>query len=176
MRRCVSAMRMRAVVPVPVLSARRLCTATPTQTYPHTVELQTRWGDNDIFGHVNNVVFYAFMDDAVNNYLIAHGVTQRRFVAQSNCRYVRPLAYPQPVEVGLGIAALGRSSVTYSMGIFSRPAPSVLTGTATSEQREFCAEGTFVHVFVDDETGRPTPMSEHTRAALSSLVFDAAPS
>ena len=150
-------------------STRRLLSTAAQRRYPYTAHLQTRWNDNDAFGHVNNVFYYAWMDDAVNGHLIANGVVQTRFVAQSGCRYLAPLQYPQPVEVGLGISKLGRSSASYEIGIFSHPATRI-GGGPTSSERELCAEGTFVHVYVDSR-GRPTPMDACTRAALEAIVM-----
>ena len=159
---------MRAMPLAGITAVRRLCTA--ARRYPHTVQLQTRWNDNDAFGHVNNVFYYAFMDDAVNAHLIASGVQQTRFVAESSCRYLAPLQYPQPVEVGMGVTRLGRSSVSYAIGIYSHPA-NAIAGGPTSGGRELCATGTFVHVYVDG-AGRPTPMAECTRAALEAIRMD----
>ena len=130
--------------------------------YPHVVRLQTRWNDNDNFGHVNNALYYGYMDDAVNQHLARSGVglDQRRFVVESGCRFLSPLAYPQLVDVGLRIERLGKSSARYALGLFGRDAdeaPPVL-----------CAEGMFVHVYVGDD-GRPTPLPESVRSALSAL-------
>ena len=82
------------------------------------------------------------MDTAVNHHLVANGVVGKRFLAQSSCRYIRPLAYPQPVEVGLSIGKLGNSSVSYRIGIFSLPAPRI-DGPPASSARELCAEGRY---------------------------------
>ena len=130
-----------------------------------TMERQRR-----LWPRVNNVFYYAFMDDAVNAHLIASGVQQTRFVAESSCRYLAPLQYPQPVEVGMGVTRLGRSSVSYAIGVYSHPA-NAIAGGPTSGGRELCATGTFVHVYVDG-AGRPTPMAECTRAALEAIRMD----
>ena len=150
-------------------TARLSSTAASRVQYPATIPLKTRWNDNDAFGHVNNAVYYVFMDDAVNTHLISHGVQGARFVAESSCRFLRPLVYPQPVEVGLSITKLGRSSATYGIGIFSLPIAHGITGPSATTERELCAAGTFVHVYVD-ANGRPTPMADHTRRVLEQLA------
>ena len=139
--------------------------------YAHYQSLQTRWNDNDCFGHVNNAVYYTYMDDAVNAHLHSNGVglDVQRFVAESSCRFLRPLAYPQPIKVGLRISRLGRSSVAYELGIFGGLA------AAGEDQTEMAsdflaAQGAFVHVYVD-ENGRPTALHEAVRAALQPLVI-----
>ena len=142
---------------------RRLLSSLPSRQlgYPHTHRIETRWHDNDSFGHINNVVYYSFMDTAVNTHLLENGLDERRFVAASSCQYLQPMAYPQPVSVGLSISKLGRSSVTYSIGIFSeQPSEQTLL---------LCANGLFTHVYVDAD-GRPSPVAEHVRTALQLLV------
>ena len=138
------------------------------EDYPHGLAIPTRWMDNDAYGHVNNVVYYAWFDTVINRWLIdeggldiARGAAIGLCVA-SRCRYLRSVAFPEPVEARLRVARLGRSSVTYEVGIFS-------AGHETA-----AAEGTFVHVFVDRDTRRPTPIEGRLRAALARLVIDAA--
>lgn len=166
----------RALAPV-----RRLSGGT-SPSYPHLERLQTRWNDNDGFGHVNNVLYYSFFDDAVNAHLLGHGVGYEapRFVAESSCRYLRPLAYPQSVEVGLCVARLGSSSCSYEIGVFGVPLPSkqrkaIATASAKGAEMEsqfserfLAATGTFVHVYVDG-SGRPTPISKRVREVLGTL-------
>ena len=135
--------------------------------YPHLCHITTRWHDNDAFGHVNNVVYYSFMDTAVNTHLLQRKINERRFVASSSCRYLQPLAYPQSVLIGLGVSKLGRSSVQYQIGIFSLPFSSPEPST---EQSTLCAEGSFTHVYVD-AFGRPSPIATHARAVLSELLL-----
>ena len=106
----------------------RFCSSAARLNYPHSIMIPTRWNDNDSFGHVNNAVYYEFMDTAVNNHLIQNGCTGARFLVSSSCNYIRSLQYPQPVEVGLRIAKLGRSSATYAIGIFGHPTPMSLVG------------------------------------------------
>jgi acyl-CoA thioester hydrolase len=132
--------------------------------YPHLASIPTRWGDNDLYGHVNNVLYYAFFDTAINQYLIAaggldiHAGPAIGVAAESHCRFLQSLAFPEVAEVGLRVGTLGRSSVRYELAIFRPGEPSP------------AAIGSFVHVFVDRATRRPTPIPERVRAALSDLV------
>lgn len=142
---------------------RGLATHEGLRHYPHTLRLATRWNDMDAFGHVNNVMYYAYMDNAVNLHLAASGVglDTPRYVAQSGCKYLAPLSFPQQLEVGLRVERVGTSSVKYAIGIFGC---SIETGEAT----DLAAEGEFVHVYVDGD-GRAKPLSEHVRAVLAPL-------
>jgi acyl-CoA thioester hydrolase len=132
--------------------------------YPHFLLLPTRWMDNDVYGHVNNALYYAFFDTAINQYLIAEGgldITAGKvigFAAESHCQYMQPLAFPQVVEVGLRVGKLGNSSVRYELAIFKQAETSA------------AAMGYFVHVFVDRETRRPVPIPTTIRAALQRLI------
>ncbi|GAA2816099.1 acyl-CoA thioesterase [Crossiella cryophila] len=132
--------------------------------YVRWLTIPTRWGDNDVYGHVNNVVYYAFMDTAINNYLIAeggldiHGGANIGLCVQSSCEFRAPLAFPEPVEAGLRVAHLGRSSVRYEIGLFA-------PGTDTP-----AAEGTFTHVFVNRHTRRPAEITTPLRPALEKLL------
>jgi acyl-CoA thioester hydrolase len=105
-------------------------------------------------------MYYAFMDDAVNNYLIERGIgrSHPRYVVESSCRYLSPLAYPDPVDVGLLVTKLGSSSVVYSIGLFAADAP------------QPAALGTFVHCYIDEQTGRPRPLEDEVRSVLAKLV------
>lgn len=111
-------------------------------------EVGTRWSDNDAYGHVNNVVYYSWFDTAVNGWLIEAGLLDVAdgdsigLVVETGCRYARPLAYPEPVEVGLAVGRLGQSSITYELGVFPQGG------------EEAAAEGHFVHVYVDRLTRR----------------------
>ena len=117
----------------------------------------TRWSDNDMFGHVNNIVYYSWFDTAVNAWLIEAGLLDLEgdgpigLVVETGCRYARPLAYPEPVEIGLAVERLGTSSVRYRLGVFAKGA------------EEAAAEGYFVHVCVDRETRRPVVLPEEWR-------------
>lgn len=125
--------------------------------------LTTRWKDNDVYGHVNNVTYYSWFDTAVNRYLIESGGLDIHsdpviaFVVSSSCRYFSPIAYPESVEIGLRVDHLGNSSVRYGLGVFR-------TGEDTP-----CAEGDFVHVFVDRATNSARPVPEPIRAALQKI-------
>jgi acyl-CoA thioester hydrolase len=131
--------------------------------YAHCSPISTRWGDNDIYGHVNNVQYYSFFDTVVNRYLIAAGALDIHagavigLVVETHCNYFAPLAFPQDVEAGLRVAQVGRSSVRYEVGLF---APGQALAAAT---------GHFVHVYVDRQTRRPVPLPDALLAALAPL-------
>lgn len=114
--------------------------------------IPTRWGDNDIYGHVNNVVYYSWFDTAVNALLIErgaldiHGGATIGFVAETHCNYFAALAFPQTVEVGLRVAHVGTSSVRYEIGLFAE-------GASTA-----AAQGYLVHVYVNRQSARPVPL------------------
>ena len=124
----------------------------------------TRWMDNDAYGHINNVVYYSWFDTAVNAYLIEQGVldiAQGRtigLVIETQCNYFSPLTFPQSVEAGIRVARLGTSSVRYEVGLFAQGAP--LTA----------ARGHFVHVYVDRQTRRPTPLPLNLKTVLENLL------
>lgn len=127
----------------------------------------TRWMDNDVYGHVNNVVYYSYFDTAVNGYLIEQGVLDIHagavigLVIETRCNYFAPLAFPQTVEAGLRVAQLGRSSVRYEIGLYAQGEP--LSAAA----------GHFVHVYVDRETRRPVPLPDALRRVLEDLRLPA---
>ena len=116
--------------------------------------------DNDAYGHVNNVVYYAYFDTVVNEYLIRNGLLDIHdgavigLVVETSCRYHASVAFPDMVTAGLRVAKLGTSSVRYEIAIFR------------NDDAEAAAEGYFVHVYVDAETRRPTPLPADLRAAL----------
>ena len=124
----------------------------------------TRWSDNDVYGHVNNVAYYGFFDTVVNRVLIArcgldiHEGGVIGLVVETGCRYFAPLAYPQGLEVGLRVERLGTSSVAYALGVFAEGA------------ERSAADGRFVHVYVDRATRRPTPLPDAMRAGLEPLA------
>jgi len=132
--------------------------------FRHLLPMPTRWMDNDVYGHVNNVVYYSYFDTVINRYLVdAGGLDIGRdpvigLCVESHCRYLRPVAFPLDLDAGLRVEHLGRSSVRYGIGIFVREEPSA------------AAEGWFVHVFVERETRKPTPIPDRLRAALGSLA------
>ena len=132
--------------------------------YPHFLSINTRWSDNDLYGHVNNVVYYSYFDTVVNEYLIRHGALDLEagktigLVVETHCSYFASLAFPERIDAGLRVTRLGTTSVRYEVGIFS----------AGSEQP--AAQGHFVHVYVDRDTRRPAPLPEALVAALKPLV------
>jgi acyl-CoA thioester hydrolase len=131
--------------------------------YPFTTPLTTRWADNDVYGHINNVTYYAFFDTIANLYLIQHGGLDIHgpvigLVVESRCQFHAPLEYPDELIGGMRVAKLGNSSVTYELGVAKRRTAIV------------AAECTFTHVFVDRATRRPTPIPDPLRAALAKLV------
>jgi acyl-CoA thioester hydrolase len=136
----------------------------PRSAYRHWTPISTRWHDNDAYGHINNTVYYAWFDTAVNAWLVEAGLLDIAqgdpigLVVETGCRYAAPLAFPEPVEIGLGIARLGRSSVTYHLGVFARGAQSA------------AAEGHFTHVYVGRASRRPAPLPEAWRAQMERLV------
>jgi acyl-CoA thioester hydrolase len=133
--------------------------------YPVFVPLGTRWMDNDIYGHLNNVVYYSLFDTAVNEYLIAQGALDIHagavigLVVETHCNYFESLAFPQRLEAGLRVSRLGRSSVRYEIGLFA-------TGAALC-----AARGHFVHVYVERDSRRPVAaLPEAYLGALTPLV------
>jgi acyl-CoA thioester hydrolase len=124
--------------------------------------ITTRWADNDAYGHVNNAVYYGWFDTAVNSWLIEAGLLGAGdpigLVVETGCRYAHPLAYPQPVEIGIAIESLGRSSVRYRIGVFAAGA------------EEAAAEGHFVHVYVGRESRRPVALPEAWRRKLERIA------
>lgn len=132
--------------------------------YRHFQPITTRWHDNDLYGHVNNVVYYSYFDSAVNAYLIGRGGLDIHngavvgFVVSSACDYFASIAFPESIEVGLRVAKLGNSSVQYELAIFK------------AGEQEACAAGRFVHVFVERVSNRPVAIPEPLRAALQELL------
>ena len=124
----------------------------------------TRWADNDAYGHVNNTVYYQWFDTAVNAWLIEAGLLDIGrgdpigLVVETGCRYARPLAFPQDIEVGLAVEKLGRSSVRYRIGVFGKG------------DDEAAAEGFFVHVYVGRESRRPVALPDAWRRVLEGIV------
>ena len=137
---------------------------TPRSAWPHFHVIQTRWMDNDIYGHVNNVQYYAYFDTAVNAFLIARGVLDIHqgaivgFVVDSGCSYFSPLAFPDTVHVGIRVAKLGNASVRYEIGIYRNDDPTP------------AAVGHFVHVYVERSSNRPVPIPDDVRAVLDTLA------
>lgn len=132
--------------------------------YPHFQSITTRWKDNDVYGHVNNVVYYSLFDTAVNGYLIDAGALDIRrspvigLVVETHCNYFAPIEFPRKVDAGLRVAQLGRSSVRYEIGLFGEGEP--LTAAC----------GHFVHVYVDRATRRPVDLPPPLTHALQGLL------
>ena len=134
------------------------------EDYPHFLTITTRWMDNDLYGHVNNVVYYSFFDTVINEYLIRAGGLDIHhgpsigLAIETMCRFHRPLTYPEAVDDGLRVGKLGNTSVRYEVGLFR------------AGDTEPAATGHFVHVFVDRATRRPQHIPAPIRAALARLV------
>lgn len=135
--------------------------------YRAFVPLSTRWADNDVYGHINNVTYYALVDTAVNQLLIERGLLDVErseaigVVAESGCRYHASAAYPDVIHAGVRVGRLGTSSVRYEVGLFR------------NDDDEAVAEAFFVHVFVARDNRRPTPIAQVLRDYLTGLVVEA---
>ena len=133
-------------------------------SYKHFLDIQTRWNDNDMYGHINNAVYYMWFDTLVNNFLIENGLVDPQtseiigLVVDTGCQYFAPLSYPETITAGLRAAKIGTSSVRYEIGLFRRG------------EVKPCAEGHFVHVYVDSETRKPKPISARMRTILEALT------
>ena len=133
--------------------------------YPYHHCLQTRWHDNDVYGHVNNVVYYSYFDTAANYYLIheagldIHSDKIVGFVVASSCQYHAPIAFPQTLDIGLRVNKLGTKSVEYGLAIF----------IDSAEQTAAVASGTFTHVFVDQASGKSVPIPTTIKTALNAI-------
>ena len=129
-------------------------------------KIPTRWMDDDIYGHVNNVVYYSYFDTAVNGNLIRRTGQDIRsqdaigIVVESGCTFHRELSFPQVIEAGLLVEKIGNSSVTYRVGLF------------IEEDSEPAASGHFVHVYVDREKRRPVRVPENIRQALRPIMLE----
>ena len=136
--------------------------------YARFTPVATRWMDNDVYGHLNNVVYYSLFDTAVNGTLINAGLLDPvaspviALVVETGCRYHASVGFPQPVDVGLRVARLGSSSIRYELGVFG------------DGEDLAAAEGFFVHVCVDAQTRRPVPIPPAQRAFLEALLIEPA--
>ena len=145
-------------------SARGLATPKPPRellrrdAYQHFECIPTRWNDMDAFGHINNAVYYNYIDDAVNGHLVRNGVPAaiQRFTSENSCRYLKQMKWPSPVHVGLRVK-IGRSSAAYQLGLFE------------ADMEEASALATFTHVYVDAR-GKPCKIDETVRTVLEPLV------
>ncbi len=128
--------------------------------YPHKMGIQTRWNDNDVYGHVNNAVYYTWFDTLVNNFLIDNGLLEIGksetigLVVDTACQYFAPLSYPEAVTAALRVGHIGTSSVRYEIALFRK-------GETTA-----AAQGHFVHVYVDAKTRKPVAIHEKMRGIL----------
>ena len=132
--------------------------------YRHFTRITTRWSDNDAYGHVNNTIYYQWFDSAVNALLVGAGLLDIAhgdpigLVVETGCTYFTPLSFPGEVEVGLSVERLGRSSVTYGIGVFAAGAT------------QPAAQGHFTHVYVGRESRRPVALPDDWRAKLGALA------
>jgi acyl-CoA thioester hydrolase len=130
----------------------------------HFTTIQTRWQDNDVFGHVNNVVYYGWFDTAVNGWLIDRGLLDPvtssiiGLVVETGCSYAESVAFPEPVSIGIAIERLGSSSVRYRIGVFKERGDLAI------------AQGHFTHVYVDRASQRPVPIPDAIRTAMAGLL------
>jgi acyl-CoA thioester hydrolase len=128
--------------------------------YPVLRHITTRWADNDVYGHVNNVVYYAYFDTAVNGWLIEAAGTDIRdlpaigIVAETGCRFLAPLSFPDPVTAGIRLRRLGRTSIVYEIALFR------------ADAEEPAGLGHFVHVYVDRDSRRPVPVPPEIRSVV----------
>jgi acyl-CoA thioester hydrolase len=136
----------------------------PRSAYAHFLAIPTRWMDNDVYGHVNNVQYYSFFDTVVNGYLIERGVldptisTVIGLVVETHCNFFAPLSFPETIDAGLRVSRLGSSSVRYEIALFAEGSNAA------------AAQGHFVHVYVDRETRRPVVLPDALRDALLPLL------
>jgi len=135
------------------------------KNYFYSKQISTRWMDNDVYGHVNNVTYYSYFDTVANSYLMEHGGFDIHssevvgFVVASNCEYHAPIAFPDQLDVFFRVNKLGSKSVQYGLGIFNQ------------ENELACATGTFTHVFVERDSGKSTPIPSDIRQALELAVI-----
>jgi acyl-CoA thioester hydrolase len=139
----------------------------PRNAYYLFRRIDTRWADNDAYGHVNNVVYYAWFDTAVNAYLIEQGALDIHdgatigLVVETHCNYFSPVVFPEQVELGIRIASLGGSSVRYELGVF--------TADASGNFEVCAAKGHFIHVYVDQQTRRPVQLPLNLKSVLEKI-------
>jgi len=132
----------------------------------HFHEITTRWMDNDAYGHVNNVVYYSWFDTVVNEFLISNQVLDIEksnvigLVIETQCNYFASVAFPEKVTAGVSVSKLGNSSVRYELGIFK------------GDETEACAQGHFVHVYVDRVSRRPVALPDSLRLLLQTITSD----
>ena len=133
--------------------------------FAHFMAIPTRWMDNDVYGHVNNVNYYSYFDTVVNQYLIEQGVLDIQnspvvgLVVQTGCSYFSSIAFPDLIHAGLRVTKLGNSSVRYEVGLFK------------NEDQQVSAAGHFIHVYVDRASQRPVSLPEPLRAVLQQIYM-----
>ena len=133
--------------------------------YPHHLTIPTRWSDNDVYGHVNNAVYYFYFDTVVNKWLIENGHLEIGksktigLVVETSCSYFAPIEFPHDVIAGLRVSKIGTSSVTYEIGLF------------TEGSEIAAAQGHFTHVYVNEASRKPTPISDQFREGLNRLCL-----
>jgi acyl-CoA thioester hydrolase len=143
-----------------------------SRDFPVHWPVLTRWADNDMFGHLNNAVYYQLFDTAINGWITTNiaidpvTMAAQGIVAESGCRYFSELHFPQRLVVGVAVARLGRSSVTYRLGIFRAVEE---LGSDAAEQK-IAALGHWVHVYIDRTSRRPVPIPDEIRALLSTAT------
>ena len=126
--------------------------------------ITTRWMDNDVYGHVNNAIYYSFFDTTVSGWLVDQGIVDYvhgqiiGLAVDSQCSYFAPISFPEAITGGMRVDRLGRSSVTYAVGIFR------------GDDDRASAAGTFTHVYVDRESRRPRPLADDVRARLETVL------
>ena len=137
----------------------------PRSAYRYLRAIPTRWMDNDVYGHVNNVTYYSYFDTVVNGYLIERGALDIArsevigLVVETHCNYFSPIAFPATITAGLRVAHRGTSSVRYEIGIFR------------GDDETASAQGHFVHVYVDRASGRPVALPDALQRAVDELAF-----
>ena len=140
--------------------------STPTHRndYMYFSDISTRWMDNDVYGHVNNVIYYSFFDTVINGFLLENKVLDFNsgdvigLVKETRCTYFESLAFPDKISAGLKVERIGNSSVTYNVGIFG-------SGSETAT-----AQGHFIHVYVDSTSRRPVSIPDDLRLVLKSIL------
>ena len=135
------------------------------EDFPKIITMTTRWSDNDIYLHVNNVVYFSYFDTAVNQNLVETGVLTIEnsevvgLVVNNQCQFFASISFPDTVHVGLSVEKIGNSSVTYRLGIFK------------NDENQLSALGSYTHVYVNRKTQRPVPIPEKTKAVFESLLI-----
>jgi len=128
-------------------------------------KIYPRWHDNDVYGHINNAIYYFYFDSVVNKYLIEQGALEIEtspvigLVAETGCHYFAPLQFPNPIHAGMRVQKIGSSSIIYQIGLF------------TEDSEISSAVGKFVHVYVDRETRRPVPLPDILKTSAENLLF-----